>query len=107
MLEKDEETGDTNEKTSELQNRVNQHNKQCPMMSFDANNTEGNKRKRPDSDVDDRGTCGGAGGSATEYAELGAHGYEVESPVILDEDGHEMMVPIMRVRQHLSTYATG
>ena len=36
-------------------------------------NKSGNKRKRPERDGQ------GTGGSAAECAELGAHGYEVES----------------------------
>ena len=45
------------------------------------NNTQRNKRKRFNGDVDDRGAGGGAGGvGATDRSELGAHGYEVDGP---------------------------
>ena len=76
MLERDEETGDTEAKIKELQNRINKHNKRFPMKSF--NTEDMNKREHPESDVDDRGGGGASGVGATVSAELGAHGYEVE-----------------------------
>jgi hypothetical protein len=108
MLEKDEETGNTIEKTLELQLRIDRHNNQCPMMTFDSGGPDKNRRRTdPSYDVDDRGTGGGTGGSAlaTECAELEAHGYEVESQDVMDESGCVMMEPIMKVGQLLSTYA--
>jgi len=104
MLERDEETGDTEAKIKALQNRINNHDKRFPMKSFNTKDTD--KRKRPDNDVDDRG-AGGDGGAkgvcATECAELRAHGYEVEPRDVVDESG--TMESFFKVRQPLSTYA--
>jgi hypothetical protein len=57
-----------------------------------------NKRKRPDSDVGDRG------GGTTDCAELGAQGYEVEQQDVVDDSGG-VFEPVFKVRQPLSTYA--
>lgn len=101
MLES-EESEDTQAKIRQLQDKINQYDKVFPMKSFHTkdtlgtNSTQGNKRKR-DSNV-------GAGGVG-DCAELGAHDYVVEQPVI----GGEFGIPIGRyskVRQPLSTYAT-
>jgi hypothetical protein len=63
------------------------------------NKTQGNKRKRLNSDVNDRGAGGGAGGvGATDCAELGAHGYEVEPQDVVDEDGFVIMASFFKVR---------
>ena len=53
MLESEEETGD-GEKVDELIIRLNQHDKNHPMMSFYGDNTKdtlGSKRKRRETDV--------------------------------------------------------
>jgi len=93
VLERAEETEDTEAEIQQLQNKINQHDKKYPMKSFHTkdypgtNNTQGNKRKRRNSDVDDQGSGGGV--SATDCAELGAHGYEVKPRTgdIVDEKG--------------------
>ena len=85
------------------------------MKTFHTKNTpgpnnaqgKGSKRPRTDSDVDDRGVGGGggAGGAdATDCAELGAHGYEVEPRDFVDEDGI-VYESLSNVRQPLSPYA--
>ena len=69
MLEREEETGDSDtKKVEDLIISINQHN----------------KRKRRKSDADNRGI------NATDYEELGAHGYanEVEPRVFVDESGY-------------------
>ncbi|KAF8506612.1 kinase-like domain-containing protein [Russula emetica] len=101
MLEKEEEAGDTKAKIQQLQNRINQHHRKYPMKSFHTKDTR-NKRKRPDSDVDSAG--GGAGGvDATDCAELGAHGYQVEPRDIVDEDGYIMMESFSNTPSHILT----
>ena len=51
--------------------------------------TKDTPRGSLNSDVDDRGAGGGAGGvGATDRAELGAHGYEVEPRDFVDESGY-------------------
>lgn len=68
-----EETRDTTANIRRLQNRIEQHDEEYPMMSFHTRDTSDS------SDVDDRGAGGGARDvSATDCAELGEHGYEVE-----------------------------
>jgi hypothetical protein len=108
MLERDKETEDTETKIQELQERIDDHNEDFPMKSFHTKDTQGNKRKRPDRDVDDQGADGGAGGvDATDCAELGTHGYEVEPREVVDESGNVIMKPLFKVclRRPLSTYA--
>jgi hypothetical protein len=112
VLERAEETEDIETKIQQLQNKINQHDKKYPMKSFHTkdspgtNNTQGNKRKRRNSDVDDRGAGGGV--SETDCVELGAHGYEVKPRAgdIVDEKGG-VMKPYSKskVRQPLPTYA--
>jgi hypothetical protein len=87
MLEGDN-AKDTEAKIRQFQNKINQHNKIYPMKSFYTKDTTSmNKRKRVDGD--DRGAAGGGSGGvdATDCAELGAHGYEVEPRDIVDENG--------------------
>jgi hypothetical protein len=99
MLESEGEIGNTRAKIEELQNMI----RQFPMKSFYTEDT--NKRKRLNSEITDRGASGRAGGGgAPEYAELGAHGYEVEPQVIVDDKGG-VFEPLFKVRQPLFTYA--
>ena len=105
MLESEEETGD-GEKVDELIIRLNQHDKNHPMMSFYDDNTKdtsGSKRKRRETDV---GTDGGAGGvSARDCEELGDHGYDVEPQVFVDDESGYEMESFSYVRQPLPTFA--
>jgi hypothetical protein len=87
-----EETEDAKAKIQRLQNRIDQHNKEYPMKSFHTEDT-------PNSDVDDRGV------GATDCAELGVHGYEVEPRVFVDDESGYVMESFSKVRQPLSTYA--
>ena len=97
MLESEGEIGNIRAKIEELQSRI----KQFPMKSFYAEDT--NKGKRLDSDISSRGASE-RGGGATEDAELGAHGYEVEPQVIVDNKGG-VIEPFFKVRQPLFTYS--
>ncbi|KAF8501598.1 kinase-like domain-containing protein [Russula emetica] len=100
MLEKEEE-GDTKAKIQQLRNSTDQHDKRYHMKSFHTKDT-GNKRKRPNSDVD--GVGGGAGGGdATDCAELRAHGYQVEPRDIVDEDRHIMIESFSNTPPHILT----
>jgi hypothetical protein len=81
VLETEEGTEDTEAKIRQLQNKIEKHDKQHPMKAFNTRDTRGNKRKRPNSDVDNRGAGGG------QCAELEAHGYELAPQDILDESG--------------------
>jgi hypothetical protein len=108
VLEMEEETEDTAAKIQDLISKIEKHNK-GRMKTFHTKDTPGsnhaqrNKRPRLNSDVDDRGAGGGAGGAdATDCAELGAHGYEVEPRDIVDEDGI-VYEPLFDVRRPLST----
>jgi hypothetical protein len=104
MLEGEEEAEDTEEKIQELLSKIN--NNKGRLKSFYTNDTRGGKRKRTESAVDDQGAGGGAGGvGATDYAELGAHGYEVDPEEVVDESGNVIMEPLFKVRRPLSTYA--
>jgi hypothetical protein len=86
VLEREEETGDTEAKIRQLQDKIEKYNKGHPMKSFhtkDArgndtqeNNTQRNRRKRGD---------GGAG--ATDSEKLGTHGYEIEPRDFVDDSG--------------------
>jgi hypothetical protein len=110
MLERDKETEDTEAKINELRGKIYDHNKHFPMKSFHTEDTQGNRRKCPDRDVDDRstGTGGGAGGvDATDCAELEAHGYEVEPQEVVDENGYVIIEPFFKVYlcRPLSIYA--
>jgi hypothetical protein len=108
MLERDKETKDTEAKIQELQERIYDHNEDFPMKSFHTKDTQRNKRKRLDMDVDDQGADGGDGGvGETDYGELGAHGYEVEPREVVDESGNVIMKLLFKVClcRPLSTYA--
>ena len=107
MLERDEETEDTKAKIQQLQDKIDQHDKEYPMKSFHTKDTVGNKRKCLDRGADDRGAGGGAGDiGATDCAELRAHGYEVKPRVeeVVDESRGVMKL-LSKVLQPLSTYA--
>jgi len=108
-LEKDEETEDAEAQIQRLQEAIMRHDKKHPIKSFYTKDNNNNKRKRPNNDVDNRGAGGGAGGvSATDVAELGAHGYEVKPQAgdIVDEKGGVIKAPSRsKVRQPLSSYA--
>ena len=93
-LETDEETEGVEVETQRLQETIDQYDK--PMKSFYTKDS-----------VDDRRAGGGAGCiSATDCAELGAHGYEVKPPAedIVDEKGG-VRKAYSKVRQPLSSYA--
>jgi hypothetical protein len=96
----EEGTEDAEAKIQRLQSRIEQHDKKHPMKAFCTRDTQGSKRKRPNNDVDNRG----AGGGATDSAEFGARGYELEPKEIVDESGG-VWKRFSNVRQPLSTYA--
>jgi hypothetical protein len=105
MLENEEETRNTGKQIQELKRELAKHVSKYPMKTFNhtqgtggTNDAKGNKRKRGDNAG---GGNGGAG--ARDCAELGAHGYEVQPRVIVDENG--IMEPFSNVRQPVSTYA--
>jgi hypothetical protein len=69
MLEWDEETRDTTANIRQLQNRIDQHDEEYPMISFNTKDTSDSiaSGSSLDRDVDDRGAGGCAGGvSATD-----------------------------------------
>lgn len=103
VLERDEENEDTKVKIRYCQDNIKQHNMKYPMKLphiKDAlgNDAQGNKKKREDGER----PSGNAGGvSETDYAELGAYGYEVEPQDIEDERGYAIM-SFFKVWQPLS-----
>ena len=110
MLERDEESEDAKAKIDQLQSKIEKYDNEYPMKSFNTKdspgtNNTGNKRKRPDRDVGDQGTGGGAGSvDGTDCAELETYGYEVEPQDIVDESGFVIQA-FSKVRQPFSTYA--
>jgi hypothetical protein len=106
MLEREKETKDTEAKIQELLSKIS--NDKGRFKPFYTKDTRASKRKRTESDVNDQDAGGGAGGvGATDYAELGAHGYEVEPEEVVDESGNVIMEPFFKVClcRSLSTYA--
>jgi hypothetical protein len=105
VLEREKYTEDTEAKIRQLKDKIEKHNKVYRMESFhtkdtrgnntQGNNSQGNRRKRGD---------GGAG--ATDSAELGAHGYEIEPRDFVDDSGivYESFSS-SNVRQPLCSYA--
>jgi len=95
-LERDE-AEEAEAEIQRLQEAIMRHDKKHPIKSF---------YTKDNNNVDNRGAGGGAGGvSATDVAELGAHGYEVKLQAgdIVDEKGGVIKAP-SRVRQPLSSY---
>jgi hypothetical protein len=86
VLEREEESEDTETKIRQLQNEVEKHNK-GRMKSFHTGDRDA-----------------GATDCAELEAELEAHGYEVEPRDFVDESGG-VFKPLSDVRQPLSTYA--
>ena len=89
MLEMEEGDDDTKAKIRQLKRKIVQHNAKNPMEGFYSEDTQGKKRK-----------CRGA----TDSAELGARGYELEPEEIVDEKGGVWKI-LSNVRQPLSIYA--
>ena len=74
--ERNEEMKMRKRKIQRLQEEeIDQHDEEHPLKSFYTKESPGNKGKRPNNDVNNRGTGGDAGGvSASDCAELGKHG---------------------------------
>jgi hypothetical protein len=70
---------------------------------FGRGDTQGTKQKRRRMDVSGGGRGGGGGQGTADSAELRAHGYEVQSQVIVDANGGTWE-PLFKVWQPLSTY---
>jgi hypothetical protein len=108
MLERDEKDEDMEAKMTLLRNKIERHDDEYPMNSFNTKETNNrNKRKRTDRDVSDKGTGGGGGAGSvggTDCAELETHGYEVEPQDIVDESGFVIQA-FFKVWQPFSTYA--
>jgi len=111
MLEREEESEDTKARITQLQNNIKQHDKEHPMKSFhtkDTSNTQANKRKRPNKEVDGQG-ADPKGLGITGCAELRALGYEVKPQAgeETDEKGG-VLKPLSKakVRLPLPTYAS-
>ena len=83
---------------------------QCVTLSgmnslYGRGDTPGTTQKRRRMDVSGDGRGGGRGQGPADSAELRAHGYEVQSQVIVDADGGTWE-PLFGVWQPLSTYYT-
>lgn len=96
MVEMEGGWGNEGDEIRQLQDQIMQHHKKHPLKSFYTKDSPGNKRKRPNNGTDNQGTDGGAGGvNPTNFAELEAHGYEVEPRAEEVGDGKGgVMIPL-------------
>ena len=103
-VEEDEDTN-TNAETDGLNRKILSVGLKSFYTKDDAQGPKQQKRARTD-DGDDTGGSGDGGGQGTaSSAELRAHGYEVQSQVIVDANGGTME-PLFEVRQPSSTHYT-
>jgi len=100
-VEEDEDR-DTAEKTKQLDQRISSEEGLVPLYAKFGTKQ---KRRRTDDSGSASGSGGGGGQGTPHSAELRAHGYEVQSQVILDANGG-IWEPLFEVWQPLSTYYT-
>jgi hypothetical protein len=84
--------------TDKLKDRIKSVEKKLKSL-YTMDDTQGTKRRC--TDVGGGGRGGGGGQGTANSAELRAHGYEVQSQVIVDDDG--TWEPLLEVWQPLST----
>jgi hypothetical protein len=100
--------GDEERNTIAQTDQLNKKILSLKLKSFHTKNKDGvqgtkQKRRRTDDGASADGSGGGGGQCATDSAELGAHGYEVQSQVTVDDKGGTWE-PLFEVWRPLSTY---
>ena len=91
----------------QLINTIAQHETKFGLKSFTSGVARGSKNIHTRTGDGDRaGDGGGGGASATESAELKAHGYEVKPEIIVDSSG-VILEPLFKVWQLFHTLSDG